>query len=65
MKGYLLTTGSIFGLLALAHVWRTVVEWPRLTSDPWVQPRRTRDRHPGCGAGHLGLAVVSSPCTFV
>ena len=34
MKAYLLTTGTLFGLLALSHLWRTVDEWPRLSSDP-------------------------------
>jgi hypothetical protein len=35
MKAYLLTTGSIFALLALAHFLRTIAEWPRLADDPW------------------------------
>jgi hypothetical protein len=35
MKSYLLTTGSVFGLVAIAHAARTVAEWSRLTSDPW------------------------------
>jgi hypothetical protein len=35
MKAYLITTGSIFGLLALAHVARTIAEWSRLATDPW------------------------------
>jgi hypothetical protein len=34
MKAYLITTGSLFGLLALAHVWRIVGDWPRLVNDP-------------------------------
>jgi hypothetical protein len=34
MKGYLVTTGSLFGLLALAHLWRLIVAWPRLASSP-------------------------------
>jgi len=34
MKAYLVTTATIFGLLALAHVARTIAEAPRLTSDP-------------------------------
>ena len=29
MKAYLITTGSLFGLMAAVHVWRGVVEWPR------------------------------------
>ena len=35
MKPYVLTTGSLFALLALAHLARTIVEWPRLAADPW------------------------------
>ncbi|MEP6922262.1 MAG: hypothetical protein ABI967_14140 [bacterium] len=33
MRAYLITTGSIFALLALAHVARTIAEWPRLATD--------------------------------
>jgi hypothetical protein len=35
MRAYLITTGSIFGLLALAHLMRTIAEWHRLAADPW------------------------------
>jgi hypothetical protein len=35
MKAYLITTGTLFGLLASAHLLRTVVEWRRLMADPW------------------------------
>lgn len=35
MKAYLITTGTLFTLLALAHVLRTVSEWSQVTSDPW------------------------------
>ena len=35
MKAYLVTTGSIFGLIALAHLARTVAESRRLASDAW------------------------------
>jgi hypothetical protein len=35
MKAYLITTGALFALLTLAHVWRTIAEWSRLSSDPW------------------------------
>jgi hypothetical protein len=34
MKAYLVTTGSLFGLLALAHVWQIIDQWPRLLHDP-------------------------------
>ena len=33
MKAYLVTTGSLFALLALAHVSRIIGEWPRLLHD--------------------------------
>jgi hypothetical protein len=35
MKAYLWTTGTIFGLLTLAHVWRAIAESPLLAKDPW------------------------------
>jgi hypothetical protein len=35
MNAYLITTGTLFALLALAHLLRTIVEWPRLATDPW------------------------------
>jgi hypothetical protein len=35
LKTYLITTGTLFGLLALAHLLRTIAEWHRLTADPW------------------------------
>jgi hypothetical protein len=34
MKLYLMTTGILFALLALAHVLRTIAEWQRLMADP-------------------------------
>ena len=34
MKAYIITTGSLFGLLALAHVWQILGQWPRLLHDP-------------------------------
>ena len=34
MKAYLLTTGTVFGLLVLAHLWRLVVE-STIARDPW------------------------------
>lgn len=33
MKAYLIATGSLFGLLALVHMWRIVGQWPRLLHD--------------------------------
>jgi hypothetical protein len=35
LKAYIVITGSIFGLIALAHLARTVAESQRLGSDPW------------------------------
>lgn len=35
MKAYLVITGTIFGLIAAAHVLRTLAEWSRLGADPW------------------------------
>jgi hypothetical protein len=34
MKAYLATTGSLFALLALVHVWRAIVERETLATDP-------------------------------
>jgi len=35
MKAYVLTTGTLFGLIAAAHVLRMILENPRLATDPW------------------------------
>ncbi len=35
MKAYVMTTGAVFGLLTLAHLWRAIEEGPRLATDPW------------------------------
>jgi len=35
MKRYVITTGTVFGLLALAHVWRAIVEGPQLFKQPF------------------------------
>lgn len=35
MRAYLITTGALFGLLAVAHLLRTIAEWSRLAADPW------------------------------
>jgi uncharacterized membrane protein len=34
MKTYVLTTGSLFGLIAVVHVWRMIVE-PHLATHHW------------------------------
>jgi hypothetical protein len=35
MKAYVMTTGAVFGLLTVAHLWRIVEEGPHLARDPW------------------------------
>lgn len=35
MKAYVITTGAIFGLLTLAHVWRILAENRQLATDPF------------------------------
>jgi uncharacterized membrane protein len=35
MKGYLITTGALFALLAILHLVLTIVGWSRLATDPW------------------------------
>lgn len=35
MKGYVTTTGLVFGLITLAHIWRVVEEGSRLAGDPF------------------------------
>ena len=34
MKAYLTTTGTVFGLITLAHIGRIFAEGPRLAKDP-------------------------------
>ncbi len=35
MKAYVTTTGVVFGLLTVAHIWRVIEEGPHLARDPW------------------------------
>ncbi len=35
MKAYLITTGSLFGVLTVLHVWRIIEEGPQLARNPW------------------------------
>ena len=35
MKAYLITTGTVFALVTLAHVWRAISEAGAMTRDPW------------------------------
>ena len=34
MKAYVMTTGAVFGLIVVAHIWRVVEEGPALAKDP-------------------------------
>lgn len=34
MKAYLITTGSVFAILVVAHVWRIVAESRHLATEP-------------------------------
>jgi len=34
VKAYVMTTGVVFGLLTLAHIWRVFAENPHLATDP-------------------------------
>jgi tellurite resistance protein TehA-like permease len=34
VKAYVMTTGAVFGLLVLAHVWRVIEEGPQLAKQP-------------------------------
>jgi len=35
MKAYIITTGMVFGLLTLAHIWRVIEEGSHLATEPW------------------------------
>ncbi len=35
MKAYLITTGTVFGLLVVLHIWRFIEEGGHLASDPF------------------------------
>jgi hypothetical protein len=35
MKAYVVTTGCLFGLLTLAHIWRMIAEEGGLATNPW------------------------------
>jgi hypothetical protein len=35
MKAYVMTTGILFGLLTVVHLWRALQEGARLATDPW------------------------------
>lgn len=52
MRAYLITTGAIFGLLALLHLALTVSHWPRLAEDPGFIVQG-----PGIGAVAAALSI--------
>lgn len=35
MRTYVLTTGGLFGLLTVVHLWRMIQEGHGLAADPW------------------------------
>jgi uncharacterized membrane protein len=35
VKAYVTTTGVVFGLLTVAHIWRVIEEGSHLATDPW------------------------------
>jgi hypothetical protein len=35
VKAYLVTTGTIFGLMAALHLVKGITEWHELATDPW------------------------------
>jgi hypothetical protein len=35
VRTYVITTGVVFGLLAVVHIWRAIEEGPQLAKDPW------------------------------
>jgi hypothetical protein len=34
LKAYLATTGTVFGLIFVAHIWRAVAEGPAMVKNP-------------------------------
>jgi len=35
MRAYVITSGIVFALLTLAHIWRGIVEGAHLATEPW------------------------------
>jgi hypothetical protein len=35
MRAYLIVTGTVFGLIAVLHLLRGILEWHLLSTDPW------------------------------
>jgi tetrahydromethanopterin S-methyltransferase subunit E len=39
MKAYLITTGLIFGIMTILHIWRAAAEWPHpMSANPGFLP---------------------------
>jgi len=55
MKAYLITTATLFGLLAVAHLLRTIGEWSRFGDDPWFFLEG-----PGIGVLAAGMCLWAS-----
>ena len=51
MRAYVMTTGVLFGLIAMAHVWRAFEEGPGLAMDPSSFSSRLRPWRCVCGPG--------------
>jgi hypothetical protein len=34
VKAYLATTGTVFGLIVVAHIWRAIAEGPAIVKNP-------------------------------
>jgi hypothetical protein len=45
MKAYLLVTGTVFGLIALMHLLKSINDWPTVTTNPW---------------GYIGMSALGS-----
>jgi hypothetical protein len=59
VKAYLITTGPIFALIALAHLARTIAESQRLVADPWFYLEGPGLGIRCCCTVLLGVAPVS------
>lgn len=49
MKAYLVTTGTLFALIAVLHIWRIIAEWNGFDVGFWFVA--------GVGALALGLSI--------
>ena len=54
MKTYVATTGAAFGLLALVHIWRMLIEGPGLLRNPWW-----------VGSTLIGIALCAWACRIL